>query len=142
MEQRISFVTLAVTDLRASRRFYVDDLGWSPVLEAPGEVVMFEAGPRLVLSLWARSAFEEEVGEPAVTGPGAVPVTLSHNVRTREDVDAVLALAQAAGALVGEARERDWGGYTGYFADPDGFRWEVAWNPGPVGRVVLPDVTR
>ena len=66
MDQRISFVTLAVADPAASRRFYVDGLGWTPVLEAPGEVVMFEAGPRLVLSLWHRAAFEEEVGEPAV----------------------------------------------------------------------------
>jgi catechol 2,3-dioxygenase-like lactoylglutathione lyase family enzyme len=140
MDQRISFVTLAVADLAASRRFYVDGLGWTPVLEAPGEVVMFEAGPRLVLSLWHRAAFEEEVGEPAVSGPGVVPLTLAHNVRTRDEVDAVLALARGAGAVVGEARERQWGGYTGYFADPDGFRWEVAWNPGPVGRIVLPDV--
>ncbi len=138
MDQRISFVTLAVTDLAASRAFYVDGLGWSPVLEAPGEVVMFEAGPLLVLSLWDRDAFEEEVGETAVTGPGVVPMTLAHNVRTREEVDAVLAVARRAGATVGKAQARDWGGYTGYFADPDGFRWEVAWNPGPIGQSVLP----
>jgi catechol 2,3-dioxygenase-like lactoylglutathione lyase family enzyme len=138
MDQRISFVTLAVTDLEASRRFYVDGLGWSPALEVPGDVMMFEAGPMLVLSLWDRSAFEAEVGEPAQSGPGAVPVTLAHNVRTEREVDDVLALALAAGAAVSEAQERDWGGYTGYFADPDGFRWEVATNPGPLGRRVLP----
>ncbi len=138
MDQRISFVTLAVSDLEASRRFYVDGLGWAPVLDVPGEVVMFEAGPLLVLSLWDRAAFEAEVGEPAQRGPGVVPMTLAHNVRTEQEVDDVLALARAAGAGVAEPQRRDWGGYTGYFADPDGFRWEVATNPGPIGQQVLP----
>lgn len=138
MDQRISFVTLAVADLTASRRFYVDGLGWSPVLDVPGEVVMFEAGPRLVLSLWDRAAFEQEVGETTVSGPGVVPLTLAHNVRTEAEVDEVLALARSAGAVTAEPVHRDWGGYTGYFADPDGFRWEVATNPGPIGQSVLP----
>jgi uncharacterized protein len=67
------------------------------------------------------------------------PLTLAHNVATRERVDAVLAAARAAGAdPVHAGQDRDWGGYTGYFGDPDGFRWEVAWNPGPVGDLVLP----
>jgi uncharacterized glyoxalase superfamily protein PhnB len=65
-------------------------------------------------------------------------VTLAHNVPTTEEVDAVLATAWAAGAEVTGPAERDWGGYTGYFAGPDGFRWEVAFNPGPIGQVVLP----
>ena len=68
-----------------------------------------------------------------------MPITLAHNVATRPEVDEVLATARAAGAdPVGAAEEREWGGYTGYFADPDGFRWEIAWNPGPIGQVVLP----
>ena len=68
-----------------------------------------------------------------------MPITLAHNVPTRGEVDEVLETAHRAGApQVGEAREREWGGYTGYFADPDGFRWEVAWNPGPIGQAVLP----
>ncbi|MBM6405192.1 VOC family protein [Phycicoccus sp. CSK15P-2] len=138
MDQRISFVTLAVTDLEASRRFYVEGLGWTPRLEVPGDVVMFEAGPLLVLSLWDRAAFEAEVGAPAMGGAGVVPMVVSHNVRTRDEVDAVLATARDAGATVGEGAEREWGGYTGYFADPDGFRWEVAWNPGEIGESVLP----
>ena len=79
MDPRISFVTLAVTDLDASRRFYVDGLGWTADLDVPGEVIMVHA-----------------------------------------------------------AEPRDWGGYTGYFGDPDGYRWEVAYNPGPIGQVVLP----
>lgn len=138
MDQRISFVTLAVRDLAASRRFYLDGLGWTAALDVPGEVLMLQVGEHVVLSLWVDSAFEAEVG-PIVRGPGVAPITLAHNVPTREEVDAVLATARTAGAdPVHEAVERDWGGYTGYFGDPDGYRWEVAFNPGPIGQVVLP----
>jgi catechol 2,3-dioxygenase-like lactoylglutathione lyase family enzyme len=140
MEQRISFVTLAVEDLTAARAFYVEGLGWEPVFEDPAEVLMFRAGPQLVFSLWDVRAFSAEVGGQPRSGSGLVPMTLSHNVRTPTEVDEVLASAARAGARVGRAQRRAWGGYTGYFADPDGFRWEVAWNPGPVGRLVLPDV--
>lgn len=141
MDQRISFITLAVADLERSRRFYLDGLGWTAELDVPGEVVMVRVGAALVLSLWAEAEFAAEVG-PVRRGDGVPPVTLAHNVPTRADVDGVLATARAAGATdVGEAVERDWGGYTGYFADPDGFRWEVAWNPGRIGRLVLPDVS-
>jgi hypothetical protein len=138
MDQRLSFVTLAVADLGASRHFYVDGLGWRPGLEVPGEVVMFDVGDRLVLSLWDRAAFEAEVGGRTVEGPGLLPFTLAHNVETPALVDEVLDLAAAAGADVGAGADREWGGYTGYFADPDGIRWEVAWNPGPIGRRVVP----
>ena len=84
------------------------------------------------------AGFEAEVG-PVRRGPGLAPITLAHNVRTREEVDAVLDVARRAGAdPVTEAVERDWGGCTGYFGDPDGYRWEIAFNPGPIGQVVLP----
>lgn len=138
MDQRISFVTLAVRDLGASRAFYVDGLGWTAALDVPGEVLMIQVGEHVLLSLWAEEAFEAEVG-PIARGTGVAPFTLAHNVPTRADVDAVLATARAAGAdPVHEAVERDWGGYTGYFGDPDGYRWEIAFNPGPIGQVVLP----
>lgn len=138
MEQRISFVTLAVRDLDATRRFYVEGLGWTPEMWVPGEVLMFRAGPLLVLSLWDEAAFTAEVGA-APARDGVPPLTLAHNVATRAEVDSVLATARAAGAdPVSDGQDRDWGGYTGYFADPDGFRWEVAWNPGPIGELVLP----
>lgn len=138
MDQRISFVTLAVLDLSASRRFYLDGLGWSAAYDDPAEVLMIKAGERLVFSLWLESAFEAEVG-PISRGPGVAPITLSHNVATPAEVDAVLATARAAGAdPVSDAVEREWGGYTGYFADPDGYRWEIAYNPGPIGESVLP----
>jgi predicted lactoylglutathione lyase len=138
MDQRISFLTLAVRDLEVSRRFYVDGLGWTPDLEVEGDVVMIMAGERLVLSLWDRDHFEAEVGQIAV-GDGVPPFTISHNVATEAEVDAVLATARAAGAdPVTDAVEREWGGYTGYFGDPDGYRWEIATNPGPIGQKVLP----
>ena len=139
MDQRLSFVTLAVRDLRASRAFYVDGLGWVPDLDEPGEVLMFRVADKVVLSLWDVTAFEAEVGRPINRGDGVAPVTLAHNVATNDGVDRVLAAARAAGAdPVSEGTEREWGGYSGYFADPDGFRWEVAANPGPIGQAVLP----
>jgi len=138
VDQRISFVTLAVRDVDASRAFYVDRLGWEPALFVPDDVLMIRVGEHVVLSLWDEAAFEAEVG-PIGRGNGVAPITLAHNVATREEVDAVLAAAREAGAdPVGVAVEREWGGYTGYFGDPDGYRWEVAFNPGPIGQVVLP----
>src|SRR5689334_402318 len=138
MDQRISFITLAVGDLDATRRFYLDGLGWTAELDVPGEVLMIRTGEHLLLSLWERGHFEAEVGK-AMTGPGVAPLTIAHNVATRAEVDAVLETARSAGAdPVHAAEERDWGGYTGYFGDPDGYRWEIAYNPGPVGALVLP----
>lgn len=138
MDQRISLVTLAVADLDASRRFYLDGLGWTAALDVPGEVLMIQAGERLVLSLWIERAFETEVG-PVRRGAGVAPITLAHNVATPEEVDAVLETARRAGAdPVQPAQRREWGGVTGYFGDPDGYRWEIAYNPGPIGQVVLP----
>ncbi len=139
MDARLSFVTLAVADPAASRAFYVDGLGWRPEVDVAGEVLMIKVGEALVLSLWAEAGFEAEVG-PIRRGPGLAPITLAHNATTRAGVDAVLSAARAAGATgVWPAQRRDWGGYSGYFADPDGYRWEVAWNPGPIGLVAVPD---
>lgn len=137
MEPRVSFITLVVRDLDRSRDFYVAGLGWAAELDVPGEVVMIRVGDRLVLSLWQEDAAVGELGAIG-RGDGAPPFTLAHNVSTPDDVDRVLAEAAAAGAAVpAEPVARDWGGYTGYFADPDGFRWEVAYNPGPIGQSVL-----
>ena len=142
MDQRISFVTLAVADLSAARSFYLDGLGWRAELEVPDEVIMIRVGEHLMLSLWDQRAFEGEVGAVR-EGPGIAPITLAHNVPTRDVVDAVLDLARRAGAtVVSDGQARDWGGYTGYFADPDGFRWEVAHNPGPIGQALLPSSVR
>ncbi len=138
MDQRVSFITLVVSDLGASRDFYVEGLGWEPELYVAGEVLMFRVADKVVLSLWDEQEFAAEIGQAPARG-GVPPVTLSHNVATRSGVDVVLQQARAAAAPhVGDAVEREWGGYTGYFADPDGFRWEVACNPGEIGQSVLP----
>lgn len=137
MEPRVSFITLAVNDLDSTRRFYVEGLGWPTELDVPGEVIMIKVGERLILSLWAASEFEKEVGSIR-RGDGFVPITLAHNVGSAEEVDAVLEAARASGAHpVSAGEHRDWGGYTGYFGDPTGFRWEIAYNPGPIGEIVL-----
>lgn len=136
MDARVNFITLAVADLAASRAFYVDGLGWEPAF-AGGGVVMVRLSPTLVLSLWALAEFEAEVG-PARTGTGVVPFTLAHNLPSPEQVDRVLKDARRAGAsAVSPGQRRDWGGYSGYFADPDGFRWEVAYNPDPLGMSLM-----
>ena len=138
MDQRMSLVTLAVADLEATRTFYVDRLGWQAMIHVPGDVLMIKVADKVILSLWDRDHFEAEVG-PIGTGQGVAPLTLAHNVGSREEVDAVLATAREAGAdPVQEAVDREWGGYTGYFGDPDGYRWEIAWAPGDVGAAVLP----
>lgn len=135
MEQRISFITLAVEDVARSRKFYVDGLGWKPMFEND-EVIMLPAGEHLMLSLWSIESFTAEIG----TAParGVAPITLAHNCATEKEVDNVLALATSIGADVSPAIHREWGGYSGYFSDPDGFRWEIAVNPGPTGDYVLP----
>lgn len=138
MDQRISLVTLAVGDLDASRRFYLDGLGWEAFMDVPGDVLMIRAGQHLLLSLWVEPHFEAEVG-PIRRGPGVAPITIAHNVGTDAEVDAVLDTARAAGAdPVEPAVKREWGGYTGYFADPDGYRWEIAHAPGEINEMVVP----
>ena len=135
MDQRVSFITLAVADVARTRAFYVDGLGWQPIFEAD-EVIMLPVADRVILSLWSVAGFTAEIGaEPA---SGIAPITLAHNLATEAEVDAVLAEAAALGSTVTPATRRDWGGYSGYFADPDGFRWEVAVNPGETGAFVLP----
>lgn len=138
MDQRLSFISLAVADVARSRAFFVDGLGWQESMYVPGEVLMLKVGDRIVLSLWDRAGFESEVG-PIAEGQGFAPVTLAHNVASAADVDEVLEEAVAAGAtLRTPGAQREWGGYSGYFVDPDGFAWEVACNPGPIGQELVP----
>jgi catechol 2,3-dioxygenase-like lactoylglutathione lyase family enzyme len=126
MEQRLSLVTLGVADLDRSRRFY-EALGWRRH-GAHAEVVFFQAGG-MVLALWSRQLLAADAHVPA-EGSGFAGIALAYNTRSREEVDAVLDEARAAGATIPKpAEDASWGGYTGYFADPDGHLWEVAWNP-------------
>ncbi|GAA3406850.1 MULTISPECIES: VOC family protein [Pseudarthrobacter] len=128
MQPRVDFISLGVRSVAASRAFYVDGLGWSVHREVPGDVVFIQVNHGLVLSLWDVSQMQADAG---VTASGGVPcITLSHNLPGTEDVDRVMEEAAAAGAeIVAEPITQPWGGYSGYFADPDGFRWEVAYNP-------------
>lgn len=135
MEQRVSFITLAVADVARSRAFYVDGLGWQPIFEGV-DVLMLPVAERVVLSLWSIEGFTAEIGE--APAPGLAPITLAHNLATPAEVDDVLAEAALLGAPVSPGVQREWGGYSGYFTDPDGFRWEIAVNPGETGDFVLP----
>ena len=103
MDQRITFVTLAVADLDRTRAFYVDGLGWEPEVFVPGEVLMIRMGEKLMLSLWVEAGFESEVG-PIRRGEGAVPITLAHNVATEAEVDEILELAASLGAEASRGR--------------------------------------
>lgn len=128
MEQRISMVTLGVSDLERARRFYEDGLGWKRG-NAHEEVAFYQMGG-MVLGLFGRDALARDANLPPETGTGFGGVALAYNVRSRDDVDAAMAEAKAAGAtILKPAEDAFWGGYSGYFADPDGHLWEVAWNP-------------
>ena len=128
MQPRVDFISLGVRSVAASRAFYVDGLGWPVHREVPGDVVFIQVNHGLVLSLWDMRQMQADAG---VTASGGVPcITLSHNLPGTEDVDRVMEEAAAAGAdIISEPITQPWGGYSGYFADPDGFRWEVAYNP-------------
>jgi catechol 2,3-dioxygenase-like lactoylglutathione lyase family enzyme len=126
MEQRISLVTLGVRDLERARGFY-EALGWSTGAEPGDDVVFFRSGG-MVLALWDRARLAEDSG--VEDGGGWGGVTLAHNVRSPEEVDAVTEEARRAGAnVVREPAETFWGGYSAAFVDPDGHPWEVAHNP-------------
>lgn len=135
MEQRISFTTLAVDDVARSRAFYADGLGWKPIFEND-EVLMLQVGQHLMLSLWSIEEFTAEIGHAPTTG--IAPLTLAHNCRTEAEVDSVLKLAASIGAETSPALRREWGGYSGYFSDPDAFRREITMNSGLTGDYALP----
>ncbi len=129
MDPYVSIITLGCPDVAAARRFYVDGLGWTPFLEVPGDVVFVQVGRAVALALWGAEALAEDRGRP-VGPPADAPLALAHNVATAEEVGAVLAAAAAAGGtIVKPAAPAVFGGVQGYFADPAGFCWEVAWNP-------------
>jgi len=130
VDPRLSAVTLGVRDLRISRHFYVDGLGWEPLLEVPGEVIFIQAAGSQVLALWPVNEMVREAGSVGHSSK-APPITLGHNVDSAEEVARVIKEAVAAGGtLIRNAGRTSWGGTNGYFADPDGFRWEVVHNSG------------
>ena len=139
MEQRISLLTLGVADVARSRRFY-EGMGWRG--QEAEETVFFQAGGMVVV-LWHRDKLADDAGLGPVT-PGFRGVSLAQNVRSASEVDAVVAAAEQAGATVTRRPATTfYGGYAGYFTDPDGHAWEIAWNPGFTlaedGSLTLPD---
>jgi catechol 2,3-dioxygenase-like lactoylglutathione lyase family enzyme len=128
MQPRVDLISLGVRSVDTSRSFYVDGLGWPVHREVRGEVLFIQANHGLVLSLWDTGQMQAE----ASTDPpaGSPSITLSHNLASAAKVDAVMAEAESAGAaIIAAPKTQPWGGYTGYFADPDGYRWEIAFNP-------------
>jgi catechol 2,3-dioxygenase-like lactoylglutathione lyase family enzyme len=134
MKPRVTLITLGVDDLEKSLAFYRDGLG----LQTPGivgqeyaygAVAFFDLQPGLKLAIWKRASIAHDTGLAEAT-PSPTEFTLAHNVRSREEVDEVMRQAEGAGAtMVKSAGETFYGGYAGYFQDPDGHLWEVAWNP-------------
>ena len=141
MQPRITLITLGVGDLERSVRFYRDGLGLETegIIGAEldggdGAVAFFDLRGGLKLGLWPRRCIAKDAGL-AEGSPSATEFTLAHNVASMEEVDAVMAQAKEAGAtIVKPARKTFWGGYAGYFQDPDLHLWEVAWNPGWSGQ--------
>ncbi len=134
MKPRITVLTLGVDDLERALAFYRDGLGL-PTKGIVGQeyeygaVVFFELQAGLGLALWPRDSLARDTGLPR-SAPSPTDLSIGHNVGSKEEVRAVLEQARAAGAtLVKEAQDTFWGGYAGYFQDPDGHLWEVAWNP-------------
>jgi catechol 2,3-dioxygenase-like lactoylglutathione lyase family enzyme len=134
MKPRITLLTLGVDDLDRAVRFYRDGLGWptegivGTEFEC-GAVAFFELQTGLKLALWERKSIAKDTGLELGT-PNPTEMMIAHNVGSRTQVDAVMAEANAAGArIIKIAQDTFWGGYAGYFQDPDGHVWEVAWNP-------------
>jgi catechol 2,3-dioxygenase-like lactoylglutathione lyase family enzyme len=126
VEPRVTLITLGVRDLGRARRFY-EALGWKTGAEADDDVVFFRS-PGVILALWGREQLAEDSAVEDSGGWGGI--TPAHNVRSPEEVDAVLAEAQAAGGTIGRPGAATfWGGYSGVFVDPEGHAWEVAHNP-------------
>ena len=132
MQPRVSIITLGVSDLARSHRFYAEGLGL-PTTRDPADGIVFFQTAGATLALYPYAELAADIGEGYdVARPKFAGITLAHNVRTRDEVDAVLAAAATAGAeIIKQADDTDWGGYSGYFADPDGYIWEVAWGAFP-----------
>lgn len=134
MKPRLTLITLGVEDLERAVKFYRDGLRFATegVVGQQfeyGAVAFFDLQQGLRLALWPRRSLAHDSGLP-LTAPCATELSLGHNVGSKAEVDAVMKQAKAAGAtIVKPARDTFWGGYAGYFQDPDGHLWEVAWNP-------------
>ncbi|MGH7874575.1 MAG: VOC family protein [Candidatus Binatia bacterium] len=128
MQQRISLITLGVADLQRAVAFYEGVIGWKAA-EGPAGVVFFDLNG-VVVALWPHDELAKDTELPPAAVPAYRGYALAHNVRSEEDVDAIFARLKSSGAtIVKEPQKAFWGGYSGYFADPDGHIWEIAHNP-------------
>jgi len=126
MQPQISVITLGISDLPRSRRFYVEGFGWMPVFE--NEDIIFYQMNGFVLGTFEKSALEKDMNRSGLTSPGAF--SLGHNVSSQAEVeDAIEQLVQAGGRIIRPSDAPPHGGYRGYVADPDDHAWEIAWNP-------------
>jgi uncharacterized glyoxalase superfamily protein PhnB len=142
MERRVDLVTVRVTDVEAASRYYVEGLGWEPLLAVPGEVTFFQIAPGQALSLFDAAGFDADLG-----GRTEATYTLAQIVATEAEVDGMVAAMVAAGGSVLKPPQRAaWGGYHSLVADPSGVCWEIAHNPGwsvgPDGTVTLGPVVQ
>ena len=134
MKPRVTVITLGVDDLNKSHAFYRDGLGLETegIISAEfedGAVVFFDLQPGLKLAIWPRDSISHDTGVPR-SGHSPTEITIGHNVATKDEVDTVMAQARQAGAnIVKPAQATFWGGYAGYFQDPDDHLWEIVWNP-------------
>ena len=129
MEQHINYITLGVADLAESRRFYRDVFGWQETAGSNENIAFFQAGSALLLALFGQSALARDAQIPEQSS-GFPRFTLAHNVGSEAEVDALFAGFAAKNANIIKAPQKVfWGGYSGYLADPDGFLWEIAFNP-------------
>lgn len=130
MQQRVHFTTLATVSLDAARTFYCDGLGWSPLLDVPGEILFFQIGPGSVLGLYDATAFDQDLGRPP-RSHDLGSVTLAHNVDDDAAVDSVFAATvEAGGTPIKTPARTSFGGYHAHIADPNGVIWEICHNPG------------
>ena len=131
MEPRISIITLGVADFASSFRFYRDGLGFKTKANESDGIAWFETSSGVLLGLYPIDKLAEDIGPDVKPRKGFSGITLAHNVPRKEEVAQLLAFAEKAGAtIVKPAQDVFWGGHAGYFTDPDGYHWEVAWNPG------------
>lgn len=142
MDARVSIITLGVSDLNASVAFYRDGLGWPTNFEPEHGIAFFKTAGT-VFALYPIDKMAEELPDPDFKpAPGSCGIVTAHNVHTREEVDAIIKQAESAGATVKkEPSETFWGGYSGYFSDPDGYLWEIAHGAFPIGddgHLILP----
>ncbi len=143
MEPRISIITLGVKDLPRARHFYEHGLGWS-VSSVSNENIVFMKIVGTILALYPADYLAEDANVEGAPSQGFRQFTLAHNVRERHQVAEILQQAvKAGGKITKPAQDTPWGGYSGYFADPDGYLWEVAWNPhfqfNPEGTLSIPN---